>query len=166
MYSVIGPEGQTYGPVELETLKMWCAQGRINSDTFVIDPIDGSTRRASDLPEVAQYIQPPALRVPTYSAFGNPNLSHSMATQYPRLALAGAPPKSKLIAILLALFLGALGIHRFYMGHIGTGIAMLLITVLSFGALAIVTGLWALIDMVLIGAGVLNDGNNRPLAWS
>ena len=36
------------------------------------------------------------------------------------------PAKSKLLAALLAFFLGGLGIHKFYLGRTGAGIAMLL----------------------------------------
>ena len=47
-----------------------------------------------------------------------------------------APPKSKMTAGLLAIFLGGLGIHRFYLGNNGLGVVMLLITVLSLGLLS------------------------------
>ena len=40
-------------------------------------------------------------------------------------------PKSRLVAILLAVFIGSLGIHRFYVGKVGTGIAM----IFTFGGL-------------------------------
>ena len=37
-----------------------------------------------------------------------------------------ASPKSRLIALLLCIFVGGLGIHRFYVGKIGTGVLWLL----------------------------------------
>ena len=40
-------------------------------------------------------------------------------------------PKSKVAAGVLGILLGALGVHNFYMGHTGKGIAQLLITLLS-----------------------------------
>jgi len=64
-------------------------------------------------------------------------------------------PKSRLVTTLLALFLGELGIHRFYLGKIGTGILMLL----TGGGL----GIWALIDFIMAVAGVMKDKEGRPI---
>ena len=168
MYSVIGPDGQTYGPVDFDTLKMWCQEGRVTSDSRIVDPIDGVTKRAADLPEVAQHIRPPvaptAVKTANYNNFRMPDMSMPMSP-YPHPTYYAGPAKSKLLAILLAFFLGALGIHRFYMGHIGTGLAMLLLTVLTAGWLGIVSVVWALVDIVLIATGSLRDSNNRPLTW-
>lgn len=54
--------------------------------------------------------------------------------------------RDKLIAALLAFLLGTLGIHRFYLGRVGSGIAMLLLSCTLVGLL--VTVPWALIDMI------------------
>lgn len=54
--------------------------------------------------------------------------------------------RDKLIAALLAFLLGTLGIHRFYLGRIGSGIAMLLLSCTVIGLF--VTVPWALIDMI------------------
>lgn len=51
-------------------------------------------------------------------------------------------------AYVLCVFLGALGIHRLYLGEKGTGIVMLLLGITLFGL--IVTGIWAFIDLFLI----------------
>lgn len=58
--------------------------------------------------------------------------------------------RSKIVAGLLAIFLGFLGIHNFYLGFKEKAIAQLLISVLSFGFLLIITGIWALIEGILI----------------
>ncbi|WP_296139658.1 TM2 domain-containing protein [uncultured Tessaracoccus sp.] len=58
--------------------------------------------------------------------------------------------KSKVAAGLLGIFLGALGVHNFYLGHIGKGIAQLLITLLSLGFLSFISGLWGFIEGIMI----------------
>ena len=65
--------------------------------------------------------------------------------------------KQKIIMILLALFAGTLGIHRFYAGKIGTGIIMLLLTLTIVGVY--ISGIWAIIDLVMIILDKFKDGN-------
>jgi len=67
--------------------------------------------------------------------------------------------KQFLIVLLLAIFLGTLGIHRMYVGKIGSGIAMLLLS-LSFVGL-MVTGIWALIDIIVVATGKFKDKDGR-----
>ena len=66
-------------------------------------------------------------------------------------ANAAGGGKSQLVALLLAFFVGVLGIHRFYLGHTGIGIIQLL----TFGGF----GIWALIDLILIITGDLKPKN-------
>lgn len=60
--------------------------------------------------------------------------------------------RSRAVAALLAFFLGALGIHRFYVGKTGTGILQILLT-FCFGIGAI----WAFIDFIMIVCGAFRD---------
>ncbi len=70
--------------------------------------------------------------------------------------------KSRLILVLLTLFLGGIGVHRFYAGKLGTGILQLLLT-LSFFGLPIV-GLWVFIDFLVGALGGFRDGDRRLIA--
>lgn len=155
MYSVVGIDGQTYGPVDMRTLQQWCAEGRIQPQTNLIDARTRQTFLAASLPELSGYLpqaytnQQAYTMPPSYGA-------------YPR-GMTYAQPKSKVAAILLAFFLGGLGIHRFYLGHTGSGVAMLLITVLTCGYGGIITGIWALVDLVMIATGSLTDVSGMPL---
>ena len=71
--------------------------------------------------------------------------------------------KSRLAYLLLAWFLGVLGIHNFYIGRNGVGLAQLLITLLTgiFILPLIVVGIWVLIEMVTI----TRDGSGQPMSW-
>lgn len=51
--------------------------------------------------------------------------------------------------LLLCFFFGVLGVHRFYVGKVGTGILQLL----TLGGL----GIWALIDFIMIVVGSFTD---------
>ena len=60
-----------------------------------------------------------------------------------------APDRNKLAAGLLAIFLGTLGVHKFYLGYKKEGIIMLLVTVLTFGIGAKAVGVIALIEGII-----------------
>lgn len=63
--------------------------------------------------------------------------------------------KSKLTALLLCIFFGGIGIHRFYTGKIGTGILWLL-TGSCFG-------IGYVVDIIMIATGKFMDKDGRPL---
>lgn len=67
--------------------------------------------------------------------------------------------KSRLIAGLLGILLGGFGIHNFYLGYVGKGIAQI---ILSF--CCGVGWIWGLIEGILILCGNINeDASGSPL---
>jgi TM2 domain-containing membrane protein YozV/RNA polymerase subunit RPABC4/transcription elongation factor Spt4 len=80
--------------------------------------------------------------------------------------------KSRLITTLLALFLGMFGAHRFYIGKIGTGLAMLILTILGVATIwhcllglvfLIPVGVWTLIDFITAVSGNEEDREGKPI---
>ncbi len=58
-------------------------------------------------------------------------------------------PKSRTVALLLAIFLGVLGVHRFYLGKVGTGFLWLF----TCG----VSGIGWIVDIITIACGSARD---------
>lgn len=82
----------------------------------------------------------------------NASLSITQTTGQPQHANTAANEKSKIAAGLLAIFLGSLGVHKFYLGYTTAGIVMLLITL--FGSLLfflgpLVMGIISLIEGII-----------------
>ena len=72
--------------------------------------------------------------------------------------------KSKIAAGLLAIFLGTLGVHNFYLGYTGKAVIQLLLTILTCGVGAIITSIWSIIEGILIFAGSISaDANGVKL---
>ena len=93
-----------------------------------------------------------------------------MATPYDTETMMryDANKKSALLAYILWFFLGFFGVHRMYLGRVGSGIAMLVLHGLSWLTYWIligwfgfgILGLWWLIDALLI-PGMTREYNNR-----
>jgi len=65
------------------------------------------------------------------------------------------PYKSKVVALILCLLFGCFGVHRFYVGKVGTGIIWLLTGGLFF--------VGVIIDLIAIILGGFRDKANMPL---
>ena len=93
-------------------------------------------------PQYGQYSQsaPQYNQASSYSNYGSNNYSSNTYRS----------SRNKIAAGLLAIFLGALGVHNFYLGFKGKAVAQLLISILSFGLLAFVSGIWAFIEGICI----------------
>ena len=104
-----------------------------------------------DPPTYQPYPPPPNSALQPYGQPPQP------APVYSGPVYAGPPyanqQKSRIAAGLLGIFLGALGIHNFYLGRTGIAVLQLLITLLSLGILATAVWIWALIEGIMILAG-------------
>lgn len=90
-------------------------------------------------PQQQQYVQQPQVVV-------------QMGAQQPQKS-----SRSRVAYILLALFLGGLGIHNFYAGRTGAGVVQLLLTLFTSWLIfpLFIVGLWVLIEIFV----VTTDGN-------
>jgi hypothetical protein len=85
-------------------------------------------------------------------AFARPECGHSNQNT----ANSNASSKNVFTAILLCIFFGVFGAHRFYVGKIGTGVIQLL----TLGGFAI----WAPIDLTMLILGKFTDKAGRVLS--
>jgi restriction system protein len=79
-----------------------------------------------------------------------------MADENVAPAPTGVSSKSKITALLLCIFLGTLGVHRFYVGKVGTGVVWLLTGGVFFVG-------W-IVDIIVIATGKFKDGQGLVLA--
>lgn len=68
--------------------------------------------------------------------------------------------KSRLTAGILGILLGALGVHRFYLGNVGIGVLQIVVSLITLG----IGSLWGFIEGIIIIAGEnWKDAQGRPL---
>lgn len=124
-----------------------------------------------------QYQQRPQVMPPQptnqngYNQYGN-QYNQQYNANYQQMNARPLEQKSKIAAVLLALFLGGLGVHNFYLGYTNRGIIQLVIYLVSIPLMFIgigfftifIPGTWAFVEMILLLAGNINtDGNGLPL---
>jgi len=72
------------------------------------------------------------------------------AGRLPPPPYGSGPPKSRVGVILLGIFLGCFGAHNFYAGYTGRGIAQLAITLCTLFFGAIVSWIWAIVEICTV----------------
>lgn len=146
--------------------------------------------QAQPAPQQPQYSQPQGQPYQQYPEQQHPQ--QPQAQPYQQQPYYGAPApqgKSRIAAGLLGIFLGSLGIHRFYLGYTAIGLTQLLVTVggwvlmivgavLAFAGIGIPifflawmmvvgVGIWGLVEGILFLASqqgtFSQDAQGRPL---
>ncbi len=89
----------------------------------------------------------------------NININNAQ-NSYPQHPVYPYPPKSRLVYILLGLFLGGFGIHNFYAGRSGIGASQLLIVLFTGWLLIplVIVGFWIIIEICTVN----RDGTGVP----
>ncbi|MGZ3881633.1 MAG: TM2 domain-containing protein [Flavisolibacter sp.] len=119
----------------------------LSVEAAIVKPIDPT-------PSNAAFEQLKKMRPKDFEKMTGQHLSLFQKVKFKAAKFLAAPSqggKSQLTAVLLAFFLGGLGIHRFYLGYTWQGIVQLL----TLGGL----GVWALIDFIRILTGSLQPKN-------
>lgn len=146
-------------------------------------PAQGYGQPVYGQPGIPPQVAAPAYGQPSFGAAGYGASGYGVAPGYGMVDV-GAPfgrdpytgeplsSKSKMAAGLLSIFLGTLGVGRFYMGHTTMGAIQLALTVIGWLTSWLIVGLfvvagvsiWAFIDgiMILVGSNV-RDGNGYKM---
>lgn len=88
-----------------------------------------------------------AYQQPVYNQAPPQQQGYANYQQPPMQGVKGS--KDKVVAGLLAIFLGTLGIHKFYLGYTKAAVIMLLVSLLTFGVGATVMAIIALIEGIM-----------------
>ena len=123
-------------------------------------------------PEVIQPVNPPVQSQPPVQQFNpnqytppsNPAMSPPQYTNNPQQQFTATNPygqqsqKSFMTNLMFAIFFGSLGVDRFYLGKVGTG----LLKLITLGGL----GVWSLIDVIIGAIGKTKDKQGNSLKGS
>lgn len=134
---------ESYGPYSIEEVNQLLMAGRLDSDDLAWLEGTPDWTQLRTIPGVIAV--PPVPRSDRDEYEDDPECSD-------RLILP---------AFLMAFFVGALGVHRFYVGKTGSGIAMLVLTLTIVGIF--ISGIWAFIDWIVIVSGSFRDSEDRLL---
>ena len=184
-------------PVCGEPVAAQAPAGEPVAPDVVVPPVEAFANPVQDIPAQPDYAAPNANPYSAQPATGNANPYSQSAPQQPQAPqqpygaapqqpygaapqqpygqpypgnpnpMAAGAPKSKLAAGLIAIFIGSLGIHNFYLGYTKKAVIQLLLTLLGgwlFGIGAIAAEIWAIVDAVKIFQGQYPDANGVPLA--
>ncbi len=168
-YSIIGADDREYGPVERDTLVKWAIEGRVVERTQLREHETGRRFLACDLAELSAVFNPPPAghlpQIAQVSQFSQPIIP--AYTSYPP-APYQASGRSRIVAGILGIMFGFLGVHRFYLGYTAIGFIQLMMgTVLAIftcGLSLIAVAIWGLVEGIICLSGGMPDADGRPLS--
>ena len=109
--------------------------------------------------------QPPPPPTPSWSdpvAPAPPQWGAQPQPGYQPMPVVNDPRKSKIAAGLIAILIPGWGIHNFYLGYTGKGIAQLVLTLTCIGY--IFSAIWSIVEGIMILTGSINtDASGVPL---
>jgi len=182
-YFIIAEDGNRYGPADIDTLVQWAHEGRVVESTVLIERGTERQITAGSITAIAAELRrqsgegtpvgierdlPSSGEAPTLTQPGTPASSQIPTAQAapppipPVMQYARRPfvsSKSKVVAGLLGIFLGSLGIHRFYLGYTGIGIIQIIVTAATCGW----GGLWGFIEGIICLVGGMRDADGLEL---
>lgn len=132
------------GPISESQVRSLIQEGSVTPTDFVWREGMDEWEPVGEYFPLANGISPP----------GVAGMKPGMGTSSPTSPYGSAPHVSssdsnRLAASLLAIFLGSLGIHKFYLGYTQAGVIMLLVSLVSCGIAAPIVGVIALIEGII-----------------
>ena len=121
-YAIFGADDREYGPIAEDQVRRWISEGRVGVDSLVRTG-DGDTWDSwRPLQSFGEFVDD--LRKANQPTKGSRGAEPPVA--FSRSA-------SRVVAGLLGIFLGAFGIHRFYLGYTGIAVIQLIVTFATAG---------------------------------
>ena len=167
------PQATPFQPEEAAEAPAFPQASTPGYDEATATPGSTTYGTAYDAPAASPYAQPeqgygvpgPDANQQAAYAAGQPAYGQPAYGQpaYGQPFAAGAP-KQWIVAVLLAFFLGTLGIHNFYLGYTTKGVIQLVLTITVIGIF--VSGPWALIDFIMLimrSGSYATDAQGQPL---
>jgi TM2 domain-containing membrane protein YozV len=185
-YFVMGEDGGRYGPADIDMLVQWANEGRLLGATTLIERGSERSIRADSITAIAVALrrisgEEPAVvierddrpaEMPTATRIPGPPFAGTARPVQPPIMMAvpsgplqAVGPKSKIVAGVLGILLGGFGVHRFYLGYVGVGLAQLFLGIMICGwpGTLYAAWIWGFVEGIICLCGAMRDRNGLAL---